>query len=803
MKKVSIRSVLSTVAFSVALSSFAMGASANGNSKPALEPSLVKIQGDYNLKSAKKVKVIVELNEESVAEAKKKGVAQSKGKIKKARDEVKKELSKASKTSKVKREYDQVFSGFSAELPANDLEKVASLPGVKAIYPSVEYHTTEVKSKEVSAEEYGSEMDKSIYYVGADQAWKSGYTGKNMTVAVIDTGVDYDHPDLKPAFEKYKGWDFVDDDKDPQETPAGDPKGEATTHGTHVAGTIAADGKIKGVAPDAHLLAYRVLGPGGTGTTEDVIAGIERAVEDGADVMNLSLGDTINNPDLATSIALDWAMEEGVVAVTSNGNSGPANWTVGSPGTSREAISVGATQLPYNLYKTTLTVDNASYASAEVMGFPNDKALLDASGKKYEFVPVGLGKPEDFEGKDVKGKVAVISRGDIAFVDKVDNAKKAGAVATVIYNNVEGTIPDIPGTSLPSIRLSKADGQALAASLAKGSVTGSFTATFDQTVDETMADFSSRGPVVDTWMIKPDISAPGVDIISTVPTNDPSNPHGYGSKQGTSMAAPHVAGAAALILQAHPNYKVEDVKASLMNTTELLRDRNGLVYPHNTQGAGSMRVVDAIKAKTLITPGSHSYGVFYKDKGKQVEKQSFKIKNLSNHSQKYSVKVKFKKSHQAIDVKSTNDLVVNAGKTQKVNLNVKVDAGKLSPGYYEGTITVSNNKETYDVPTILFVKEPDYPRVTSAYVDVLGNGSFEYGSYLPGGAEKLSYYIYDATLEKGELLSSYTNVEKGFSSATWDGKINGETLPAGTYYLYAEAVKAGQTTGSLGEFEIK
>ncbi len=107
-------------------------------------------------------------------------------------------------------------------------------------------------------------------------------------------------------------------------------------------------------------------------------------------------------------------------------------------------------------------------------------------------------------------------------------------------------------------------------------------------------------------------------------------------------------------------------------------------------------------------------------------------------------------------------------------------------------------KETYDVPTILFVKEPDYPRVTSAYVDVLGNGSFEYGSYLPGGAEKLSYYIYDATLEKGELLSSYTNVEKGFSSATRDGKINGEALLAGTYYLYAEAVKAGQTTGSLG-----
>ena len=102
-----------------------------------------------------------------------------------------------------------------------------------------------------------------------------------------------------------------------------------------MAGTIAANGQIKGVAKDATLLAYRVLGPGGSGTTENVLAGIDRAVTDGADVMNLSLGNSVNNPDYATSIALDWAMSEGVVAVTSNGNSGPNSWTVGSPGTSR------------------------------------------------------------------------------------------------------------------------------------------------------------------------------------------------------------------------------------------------------------------------------------------------------------------------------------------------------------------------------------------------------------------------------------------------------------------------------------
>ena len=103
---------------------------------------------------------------------------------------------------------------------------------------------------------------------------------------------------------------------------------------------------------------------------------LNRAVQDGADVMNLSLGNSLNDPDYATSIALDWAMAEGVVAVTSNGNSGPANWTVGSPGTSRDAIAVGATQLPYNEYNSTITTTGGvSYPSAKVMGFPSDKAL--------------------------------------------------------------------------------------------------------------------------------------------------------------------------------------------------------------------------------------------------------------------------------------------------------------------------------------------------------------------------------------------------------------------------------------------
>lgn len=118
--------------------------------------------------------------------------------------------------------------------------------------------------------------------------------------------------------------------------------GKATIHGTHVAGIIAANGKIKGVAPDAKIVAYRALGPGGGGTTEQVLAAIEQAIKDKVDVVNLSLGNEINGPDLPISLALNRAVDKGIVAVAASGNSGPDVWSVGSPGTASKAISVGA-----------------------------------------------------------------------------------------------------------------------------------------------------------------------------------------------------------------------------------------------------------------------------------------------------------------------------------------------------------------------------------------------------------------------------------------------------------------------------
>ena len=807
MGKKTFKTILASAAVALALSGAGVGAAAPVNAMQT--PKLAELVGDFDFSSSAKKTVIVELTEPSIVEAKQKGQKQSKSNLSKARNQVKSQVIKAVKNAKINREYDYVFSGFSVELPEDGIPALLAMPGVKAVYPDVTYTVTSVGEVEaVTDEVFSQEMFDSAPFIGSDEAWESGFTGEGVTVAVIDTGADYNHPDLKHAFGEDKGYDFVDNDEDPQETPIGDPRGASTQHGTHVSGTIAANGQIKGVAPDAELLAYRVLGPGGSGTTQNVIAGIEQAVEDGADVMNLSLGNSLNDPDYATSIALDWAMAEGVVAITSNGNSGPKNWTVGSPGTSRDAISVGATQLPFNLYDSTLsTSEGVAYPSAKVMGFPSDEELLALNGEEYEFVDVGLGTPADFDGKDLTGKIALISRGGFPFVDKATNAKNAGAVGAIIYNNIADEHADVPGMAVPTIKTTKEDGQKLLAELEAGNNKVSFDIEFNSEVGESMASFSSRGPVTGTWMIKPDVSAPGVNITSTVPTHDPANPYGYASMQGTSMAAPHVAGAAALVLEANPEWSVDDVKAALMNTAvDVIDPASGKPYPHNSQGAGSIRVVDAMNAETLAAPGSHSFGTFLKNEGKQTEKQQFTIKNLSSENKTYSFEVDMGDYSDTIKVSTSNNLNVEAGKSQQVNLNVQVDAGKLAPGYYEGSITIHDGEASIDVPTILFVQEPDYPRAEYIGISQLADGQFEIDGLFPGGAESVELFVYLSNKDGKPVtylgdIATYENVPAGYTSFKWDGTVavgyngipNGYKLPAGNYYnVYAYATYKGQ-----------
>ena len=334
-----------------------------------------------------------------------------------------------------------------------------------------------------------------------------------------------------------------------------------------------------------------VLGPYGSGPESGIIAAIDKSVQDEMDVINLSLGVLINDPLLAESVAINNAMLSGVTCLVAAGNAGPNEKTLSAPGTSALGITVGASDFSLTIPTVTASVyesehqDNAkTLENMKLLAKNYTDNLADLTGQSFPLMYAGLGGSSDFEGKDFTGQVALIERGTYALDEKVVNAKAAGAIAVVMYNNVDGEIPHYTGTGpkfIPSFRISKADGEALAA-MAQPMITfGAVSSTV--TEGNRLADFSGRGPVTQNYDIKPDVVGPGVAVYSSYPEyiNSPEDGIDYSISlcriSGTSMATPHMAGIAALILQQHPTYTPFDVKVALMNTADDL-DGNYSVY---------------------------------------------------------------------------------------------------------------------------------------------------------------------------------------------------------------------------------
>ncbi|WP_089099157.1 S8 family peptidase [Streptomyces hyaluromycini] len=306
-------------------------------------------------------------------------------------------------------------------------------------------------------------LDKSVPQIGAPTAWKAGYNGKGVKIAVLDTGVDTTHPDLKDQVIESKNFSAAAD--------ASDHFG----HGTHVASIAAgtgakSHGKYTGVAPGAKILNGKVLDDTGSGDDSGILAGMEWAAAEGADIVNLSLGgfDTPEIDPLEAEVN-KLSEQKGILFAIAAGNEGPES--IGSPGSAADALTVGA-------------VDG------------NDK----------------------------------------------------------------------------------------------------------------LADFSSTGPAAD-GSIKPDVTAPGVDITaaaakgSVIDQEVGENPPGYLTISGTSMATPHVAGAAAILKQEHPDWGYQDLKAALTGSAK------GGKYTPFQQGSGRIAVDKAIKQTVLADPVSVNFGV--------------------------------------------------------------------------------------------------------------------------------------------------------------------------------------------------
>ena len=186
-----------------------------------------------------------------------------------------------------------------------------------------------------------------------------------------------------------------------------------------------------------------------------MIEAIEKAVEDKVDIINLSLGNTVNGPDWPTSIALDRAVEAGIIAVTSNGNSGPKMWTVGSPGTSTKAISVGASAPPIKTpYLTIFGKEN------ELTLYPMGGTRPWALKRDFLLVDGGYGTKNEIDQVEVDGNIVLIKRGLIPFTEKAKRAEEAGAKAVIIYNNLPGAFVGLieSGVTLPVVSITKEDG---------------------------------------------------------------------------------------------------------------------------------------------------------------------------------------------------------------------------------------------------------------------------------------------------------------------------------------------------------
>ncbi|MFD9789847.1 S8 family serine peptidase [Streptomyces sp. NPDC059070] len=521
-----------------------------------------------------------------------------------------------------------LLNAVAVTVKSSEVAALKRLPGVASVVPDAKMRVL---------------TDTSVPLINAPQVWRrkdpagNGADGKGVTVAVLDSGVDYSHPDLGGGFgEGHKvvgGYDFVNRDGDPMDDNG---------HGTHVAGIIAGraaeKGGVTGVAPGANLLAYKVMDDAGEGYTSDIVAGIEAAVDPAnphrADVINMSLGGYGDGTD-PLGAAATAAVRAGVVVVASAGNEGPAKGTISTPGAADGVIAVGASI-------SGLRIPTAAYKGGEKIQTYRGMVSANPPARPFtaDLVDVGRGSEEDWKrAGDVKGKAVrvnmlVAQSSQDLYLPEIEMAREAerrGAVALI--GGPSGSSGPVLAEAPPARRAPSPDGSVplaaqpslkdsgdslrmdrlvmlgmddtqygeLGRRLAKGRVQVTVSGT---DVTDQIASFSSRGPG-QRWNLKPDLVAPGYDIRSTIPKSlyEP----GYYRMSGTSMAAPHAAGAAALLRQLHPGESPAKVTSELVGSTKQLKGPGA-----STVGSGRLDVAAAAdRADTGITttPASLSYGL--------------------------------------------------------------------------------------------------------------------------------------------------------------------------------------------------
>ncbi len=500
-------------------------------------------------------------------------------------------------TLEVRHQFTYLTNAVSVNVPFGKLTEIAKLDGVKTVILMPVYEPASVDTKTVSSGEM----------VGVPSVWEDlGYTGAGMKIAIIDTGLDLDHPSFAAApeltedsmtvadidkvmtrlnayalYPQVTAEDLYYSEKVPfafnyvdENLEATHDKDDQGDHGSHVAGISAAN-KVEGVnvvgmAPDAQVVVMKVFGANGGAYHDDMMMAIEDALILDVDVINMSLGSTsgfssedpeldemysrVNYHDVVLSVS---AGNEGTSAASNlwgtdlNPTEHPDTAVVGAPSTFGGALSVASAENAY-VISTCFTVGGEKYGYTDAVGLYT--AFRSLAGQELEYVMVpGLGNAEDFAGLDVAGKIAVISRGEINFSLKLYNAEQAGAVGCIIYNNQPGSIglqmTDDNGNlndgisgEVPCVSVTQEVGKALADATEKKLTVDSEDAAVATAEGGQMSTFSSWGVTPDL-KLKPEITAIGGNVFSCYTNGQ------YGLMSGTSMSAPQLSGIAALVLQ--------------------------------------------------------------------------------------------------------------------------------------------------------------------------------------------------------------------------------------------------------------
>lgn len=599
------------------------------------------------------------------------------------------------------------------------------------------------------------------------KVWDSGYKGEGTVVAIIDSGLDVDHDvlhisDLSTA--KYKSEKEIEAAKEAAGITYGEwfndkvvfgynyvdvntvlKEEDKRSHGMHVTSiatgnpTQPVTGQLMyGVAPEAQVMFMRVFSDlkATTGAALYVKA-IEDAVKLGADSINLSLGGangSVVNMNENVTAAIEAARRAGVSVVIAAGNDGtfgsghsnpsadyPDYGLVGTPSTARDAISVASynnTTVGSKVINIIGLENNAdlNYGKSSFDN-PEKSPVPFEIGKEYEYVYAGIGQASDFDGLNLTGKLALIKRGTISFSEKIANATAAGAVGVVIFNSRPGEANvsmqlDDTAIAIPSIFIPLEFGEALASN--------SYKIAFNNETDirpnpeaGLLSDFSSWGLSAD-GELKPDLAAPGGAIYAAINDND------YANMQGTSMASPHVAGAAVLVKQylqaTYPTKSPQEIEALvkhlLMSTAKAHVNKETTAYTSpRQQGAGIIDTAAAISTGLYLT-GEDGYGSITLGNVEDTFSFTVTLHNIINEDKTLNYSTQL-----------TTDTVQNGLITLAPRLLAEIPGGKVTvKAYSSTTVTINVDASSFAEELTGLMKNGYYLEGFVRFTDVADGG---------------------------------------------------------------------------------